>query len=184
MLCEENSMENFIENLHDLVILIDSMSPTIVNFFENSFNQTRFTRRIDNLYWKQSKGSNTRVIGKPDSIMTQKYANFALNKKKHFDDSDKAIQKRLVATKMLQIGWVYENPEGKEPVDFRELIVALSEAKHESLFSTDFVKIMCNFSLERYRREIILKVALPWLLYFILIILYMSEFAVKGASNL
>ena len=38
MLCEENSMENFTENLHDIVILIDSMSPTIVNFFENSFN--------------------------------------------------------------------------------------------------------------------------------------------------
>ena len=51
MKCEENSMENFVENLFDLTKLIDEMSPTIVNFFENSFNETRFTKRISNIDW-------------------------------------------------------------------------------------------------------------------------------------
>ena len=142
MLCEENSMENFIENLHDITILIDSMSPTIVDFFENSFNKTRFTKKINNVYWQSTKGSNFKVIGKSDSVMTQKYANRTLNKNLNKEDTDQ-IQNRLVDTKMLQIGWVYENPQGKYPVGFRELIVALSDAKHESIFSTELIKIMC-----------------------------------------
>ena len=52
MLCEENSMKDFVDNLDDISILIGSMSPTIVEFFENSFNETRFTKKIKNLDWK------------------------------------------------------------------------------------------------------------------------------------
>ena len=43
---------------------------------------------------------------------------------------------------------------------------------------------MCNFFLQRYQNEILLKVGLPWLIYFILVIVYMSEYAVRGSSNL
>ena len=53
MLCSENSIENFVDNLQDFTILIDSMSPTIVNFLQNSFNETRFTKKIKNIDWKQ-----------------------------------------------------------------------------------------------------------------------------------
>ena len=52
MLCEENSMKDFVANLDDISILIVSMSPTIVEFFENGFNETRFTKKIKNLDWK------------------------------------------------------------------------------------------------------------------------------------
>ena len=52
MLCEENSMKDFVANLDDISILIGSMSPTIVEFFENGFNETRFTKKIKNLDWK------------------------------------------------------------------------------------------------------------------------------------
>ena len=55
MFCEENSMENFVETLNDLVCLMNELSPTIVNFFENSFNETRFTKRITSIDWKQGK---------------------------------------------------------------------------------------------------------------------------------
>lgn len=43
---------------------------------------------------------------------------------------------------------------------------------------------MCNFFLQRYQNEILLKVGLPWLFYFILVIVYMSEYAVRGSSDL
>ena len=43
---------------------------------------------------------------------------------------------------------------------------------------------MCSFFLDRYQNEILWKVLLPWLIYFILVIVYMSEFAVRGSSDL
>lgn len=181
MLCEENSMENFVENLCDLTKLIDEMSPTIVTFFENSFNETRFTKRISNIDWHQ--GKKCQVIPKPKSILTAQAANLALNKGVKAEDSDK-IQNRLVFTKMLQIGWVYENPEGDSASGFRELVIALSDAPNESLFSTELVEIMCCYFLQRYKDAIRIRVFLPWLLYFFLVIFYMSYFAVVGSQNL
>ena len=46
MLCDENSMNNFVDNLEDISILTSSMSPTIVRFFDHGFNETRFTKKI------------------------------------------------------------------------------------------------------------------------------------------
>ena len=52
MLCEENSLENFVNNLYDFTRLIEELSPTIVGFFENSFNETRFTKKINIINWQ------------------------------------------------------------------------------------------------------------------------------------
>ena len=43
---------------------------------------------------------------------------------------------------MLQISWMYQNPHGNSTVGIRELVVALSDAPHESLFSSELVKIL------------------------------------------
>ena len=74
MLCRENSIEDFVENLADMSILFSSMSPTIVSFFENGFNETRFTRKIKNLDW--DVGRSLMVFGKMSSKITQDKANF------------------------------------------------------------------------------------------------------------
>lgn len=55
MMCQENSVNNFVDNLQDIKILFDSMSPAVVEFFENGFNETRFTKTIKNLDWKQGE---------------------------------------------------------------------------------------------------------------------------------
>lgn len=52
LLCQETSIDNFIDNLEDVQILFTSMSPATVEFFENSFEKTRFTKSIKNLDWK------------------------------------------------------------------------------------------------------------------------------------
>ena len=51
MLCQENSTKDFVENLDDIKILFTSMSPSVVEFFENGFSTTRFSRKIKNLDW-------------------------------------------------------------------------------------------------------------------------------------
>jgi len=74
MLCGENSVNNFVDNLGDISILFTSMSPAIVEFFQNGFNVTRFTKSIKNLDWKL--GSTLSVIGTRTSAISEKDANF------------------------------------------------------------------------------------------------------------
>ena len=74
--------------------------------------------------------------------------------------------------------------EGDSPCGIRELIIALSDAKHESLFSTELIIIICEHFLDKYVKAILYKAFLPWLIYFILVLIYMSEFAVSGTTYL
>ena len=74
MLTQENSINNFIDNLSDIKILFTSMSPAVVEFFQNGFNETRFTKRIRNLDW--TMGKPMKVIGRMGSVMTEKQANY------------------------------------------------------------------------------------------------------------
>lgn len=74
------------------------MSPTIVEFFENGFNQTRFTKRIKNLDWEL--GSQLAVLPSKNSIITQRKANQMINQGKTAESSEK-IQNRTVFAKML-----------------------------------------------------------------------------------
>ena len=49
------------------------MSPAVVEFFQNGFNETRFTKKIRNLDW--TMGKPMKVIGKMGSVMTEREAN-------------------------------------------------------------------------------------------------------------
>ena len=75
---------------------------------------------------------------------------------------------------------MYENPEGESACGFRELVIALAGAD-DSLFSTELVEIMCDYFLERYRKYILFSVFVPWCVYFLLVLFYMSYFAVVGS---
>ena len=85
---------------------------------------------------------------------------------------------------MLKIECFYENPSGTEPVGIRELIVALADAPHESLFSTDLVIILCEYFYMRYFTFILKYALLPWILYFVLVLTYMSLFAIPHPSHI
>lgn len=184
MLCEENSMENFVDNLHDFTILISCLSPTIVNFFENSFNETRFTKKINNIDWQQRKtGSKIKVIGKQDSVITERKASALLNKNLNLEQRNE-LQSRPVHAKMLQIGWLYQNPQGEGQCGVRELIVALADVQMESLFDTELIKVIAEHFFDRYRSFIMLAVFIPWLVYFFMVIFYVSVFTVDGTANL
>ena len=51
MLCQENSISDFVDNLEDIELMFTSMSPAVVEFFENGYNVTRFTKKVKNLDW-------------------------------------------------------------------------------------------------------------------------------------
>lgn len=73
MICEENSVNNFVDNLADMEVLFESMSPAIVEFLQNGFNETRHTKSIKNLSWKL--GDSLKVIGQQGSTISEKQAN-------------------------------------------------------------------------------------------------------------
>ena len=43
---------------------------------------------------------------------------------------------------MLEIDWIFANYRGFTNVGFRELIIALAKAPHESLFRTEMVQTL------------------------------------------
>lgn len=60
-LCEESAINDFVENLEDINILFNSMSPTVYTFLQNAFKRTRFTRDVKNADWRL--GDHLEVIG-------------------------------------------------------------------------------------------------------------------------
>ena len=98
------------------------------------------------------------------------------------NEQETEVQNQLVFTKMLQVGWVYENPEGDSESGYRELVIALSKVQNESLFSTELMTIMTELFLQRQADFITYIVFVPWLFYFVLVIFYMSYFAITGSK--
>ena len=84
---------------------------------------------------------------------------------------------------MLYIGWVF-NGNGSHQSGFRELVVALANAPHESLFSTELVKILTKHFWSRYFKTIIIWCFIPFIINFFTVLLYLSYFTVKGSSAL
>lgn len=61
LLCRENAINNFVENIDDIEVLFTSMSPSTVKLFENGFKTSRHTEAIKNADWRQ--GDTLEVIG-------------------------------------------------------------------------------------------------------------------------
>ena len=110
------------------------MSPATVQFFENAFNETRFTKSIKNLDWKLN--TSMKVVGQVSQVITEKSANETLNSG---TKGKQNVQNRQVVAKMLPIEWVFASYGDNKNVGFRELIIALSESNFGSLFSTELV---------------------------------------------
>jgi len=62
MLSQENTLMMFTDNLIELSLLFETMSPTVVSFFENCFLQTEFCQAINNVDW--STGDDLYVFGR------------------------------------------------------------------------------------------------------------------------
>ena len=81
---------------------------------------------------------------------------------------------------MLRIDWIFACYGGLKKVGFRELIVALANAPHESLFSTDLVITLTNLMWSRYFTAIFVRCFIPFCIYFLTAIWYLSNYAVEG----
>ena len=89
-------------------------------------------------------------------------------------------QKRLVEVQLLKIDWVYATYNDLKTVGFRELIVALAKAPNESLFSTDLVITLINHFGSRYYNAIFIRCFIPYIIYFVTAICYLSTYTLPG----
>ena len=64
------------------------------------------------------------------------------------------------------------------------MIIALNKAPHESLFSTELVIILVEHFFSRYYRTVIYRCLIPFVIYFLLVLFYLSYFAVEGVEGL
>jgi len=178
MMTQENSIIDFVQNLEDIEILFTSMSPATVDFFQNAFNTTRFTNTVKNLDWKL--GDTMQVFGGQYSAIDEKVAESLINDGKPKAEESEEIQNRQVVMKMLSLDWVHANYRGYTDVGFRELIVALASAPHESLFSTELVITLIDHFWDYYFKRVFFAGFVPYIIYFICTIIYISNWAVEG----
>lgn len=84
---------------------------------------------------------------------------------------------------MLQIDWIFADCGDKTKVGFADLVVALANAPHESLFSTQLIKTLCDHFWGRYYRAVIIKCFIPFFMYLISTLLYISNFTIIGVDS-
>lgn len=63
------------------------------------------------------------------------------------------------------------------------MVVALANAPHESLFSTELVKTLVDHFWARYYRQVIIKCFIPFFVYMIVTLLYISKYTVVGIDQ-
>lgn len=177
MLCRENCIATFVENQHDITLLFNSMTPATVEFFENAFNQTRFTKSVKNLQWQV--GTQMEVVGQKSQVFNESIAAAQLKNVKTKDNDDE-IQSRQVIAQMLPIEWVFAKYGGNEQVSFRELVVALSESPFDSLFSTELVITLTEHIWSRYYKSVFRYCFLPFCVYFIVTQVFLSTYTLSG----
>ena len=181
MLTQENSIIDFVQNLEDIEILFTSMSPATVDFFGNAFNTTRFTSKVKNLDWQL--GDTLQVFGDRYSATSERHAAHIINDGKPAAEESDEIQNRQVQCKMLSLDWVHADYKGYRNVGFRELIVALSVAPHESLFSTELCITLVEHFWDYYFKRVFFAGFVPYLLYFGCTIFYVSKWGVEGIDE-
>lgn len=84
---------------------------------------------------------------------------------------------------MLPIDWIFAPCNGKTQVGFADFVVALAQAPHESLFSTDLIETLVDHFWSRYYIAVILKCFLPFLIYMVCTLYYISNYAVTGVKK-
>ena len=152
------------------------MSQTDHKFFENGFNSNKFTRRVNNLEWKTK--DDMKVFGFNTSAVSRTQIEEEINNEKG------AKQNTQVMAKLLNIDWVFNDSSTLGEVGgFGDLIEVLSKSPNESIFSTEFVIIMCDYFWDIYYHSIVVRVLLPYLVYWVATVYYFSEEIVEEFST-
>ena len=121
------------------------------------------------------------VIGSMSSVVMEKSVNKYIQKQQKKILSEAGdVQNRQVEARMLQIDWIFAQALGKQKCGFADFVVLLGTAPHESLFSTDLIKTLVNHFWSRYYRAVIFGGFIPFLIYFLSLLFYVSNYAVIG----
>lgn len=103
--------------------------------------------------------------------------------KKENDENSTEIQYRQVKVKMLSLDWVHAHYKGYKKVGFKELILLLAMAPNETLFDTELVITLIKHFWNFYYNRIFYACFLPYIVYFISTIYYISTYAVEGIDE-
>ena len=76
---------------------------------------------------------------------------------------------------MLNIDWVFAHN-----LSYRELIILLANCPHEEVFSTDLVTTLVEVFLDRFKSIIIKRVFIPYVVYFLITVSFLSTFTREG----
>ena len=87
--CKENTITNFVNNIDDIKILFQSITPAVHEFFEDGFIETGFTTNVKNAEWQKER--TLEVFEGNSVIISENKANKKLAKQK-----ESAFKKRKI----------------------------------------------------------------------------------------
>ena len=93
VLCRENAIDSFVQNLDDMNILLSSMSSSCILLLDHAYQKSRFTESVKNIDWRF--GEEQIVIGKNSSVYSEKEANKEVRNAQRSCLGDGTIQNRL-----------------------------------------------------------------------------------------
>ena len=130
-------------------------------------------------------GANLEVFGTQSSVITEASSEALIAKGDKEEDKNKSdeAQYRQVNVKMLSLEWVHADYKGLKDVGFKELILALAQAPSESLFGTELVITLVRHFWNYYYKRIFLACFIPYIIYFLSTIYYVSTHAVEGIDE-
>ena len=84
---------------------------------------------------------------------------------------------------MLPLDWIFAECANRTNVGFQEFVVALAQAPHESLFSTDLIVMLVDHFWHRYYIRVMLFCFVPFFVYMVCTLVYISKYGVVGVEG-
>jgi hypothetical protein len=106
LMSKENTVGMYIENLQDLAIIFDQMSPYVANFLEDCYLETDFCDNVQNADWHA--GDDMKVFESNSSIINEQAANKEITDGDIGSGKGTGRQNRQISLKMLRVEFIFQ----------------------------------------------------------------------------
>ena len=164
VLSKENTLSMYVSSVNDLSILLQRLSPTVFDFFENCFWRTEFCEAVENVDWMSTE--QFKVIRQNKSMITAGEVNQALAEEASIFDDESDVQEKKIHLKMLLVDFIFNPKKNGGRTNFGDLAKVLAKAP-ESVLNTELVKTLVENFYDAYFYWIFGICYIPFTIYFL-----------------
>mmetsp|Transcript_36577 Transcript_36577/g.48017 ORF Transcript_36577/g.48017 Transcript_36577/m.48017 type:complete len:96 (+) Transcript_36577:1809-2096(+) len=95
MMCRDTQLIDYVENLEDLQVLFESMTPVIADFLDDAFMESYYTQLVTNMNW--NVGKTLCVFGSHSQMTSNMTATMAI----HGGVAPKAVDSQKIQNRQV-----------------------------------------------------------------------------------